>query len=160
MTKQLESGQPWASRSANITRIGSGMTPIGASRRDEDDRGDRPDQAQPQPRQPSMMTNLLVTAAVALISGVIGAMGYSQFFGPKPGESSSSQSKTEAASNRESSSKQQVGRETQHRVGHGVEHPDVDLVRDPGIQLSPGGGRAEAADQEPQSKDRSARRAG
>ena len=56
-----------------------------------------------------MMTNLLITAAVALISGVIGAMGYSYFFGPKPDESSSSQSKTEAGSNKESSSKSKSG---------------------------------------------------
>ena len=59
--------------------------------------------------QPSMMTNLLITAAVALICGVIGAMGYSHFFGPKPGEASSSQSKTEAGSNKESGAKSKSG---------------------------------------------------
>ena len=70
-----------------------------------------------------MMTNLLITAAVALISGVIGAMGYSHFFGPKPGEPASSQSKTEAGSNKESSSKTKSGRRSEDGVGQGVEHP-------------------------------------
>ena len=40
-----------------------------------------------------MMTYAILTA-VALVCGVIGAMGYSHFFGPKPGEPSSSQSQT------------------------------------------------------------------
>jgi len=72
---------------------------------DKDGRGDQRDQAQPHPQQPSMLKNLLITATVALICGVLGAMGYSHFFGSKPGEPSSSQSKTEAGSSQESSSK-------------------------------------------------------
>ncbi len=43
-------------------------------------------------------------AAVGLVCGVLGAMGYLYFFGPKPGDASSSQSKTDAGSNQESSS--------------------------------------------------------
>ena len=76
---------------------------------DKDDRGDRRGEAQPRSRQPSMITNLLTTAAVALICGVIGAMGYSHFFGSKSGDPSSSQSKTEAGSSQESNSKTRSG---------------------------------------------------
>ena len=72
---------------------------------DKDGRGDQRDQAQPHPQQPSMLKNLLITATVAAIFGVLGAMGYSHFFGSKSGEPSSSQSKTEAGSSQESSSK-------------------------------------------------------
>ena len=50
-----------------------------------------------------MMPNLLITAVLSLISGVIGAMGYSHFFGDKSGEPSWCQSRTEGGSNQESS---------------------------------------------------------
>jgi hypothetical protein len=43
-----------------------------------------------------MFRNLLSTATVAAIFGVLGAMGYSHFFGSKPGDPSLFQSKTEA----------------------------------------------------------------
>jgi len=72
---------------------------------DKDDHGDQRDQAQPRPRQPLMLKNLLITATVAAIFGVLGAMGYSHFFGSKSGEPSSSRSMTEAGSSQESSSK-------------------------------------------------------
>ncbi len=72
---------------------------------DKDGRGDQRDQAQPHPQQPSRLKNLLITATVAAIFGVLGAMGYSHFFGSKSGEPSSSRSKTEAGSSQESSSK-------------------------------------------------------
>jgi hypothetical protein len=62
-------------------------------RGDDDDRDDRDeDQAgrgpSPRPQQPSTMKHLAVTAGVALLCGVVGAMGYSHFFGPKSDESS------------------------------------------------------------------------
>ncbi len=72
---------------------------------DKDGRGDQRDPAQPHPQQSSMLKNLLITAMVAAIFGVLGAMGYSHFFGSKSGEPSSSQSKTEVVSSQESSSK-------------------------------------------------------
>ena len=56
--------------------------------RDRADRGDRPREG---PR-PSMTKTLLITAGVAMLCGVIGAMGYSYFFGSKP-ESSADQSR-------------------------------------------------------------------
>ena len=46
---------------------------------DQEDRGEDGSRQQ----QPSMMKNLLITAGVALVCGVIGAMGYAYFFGPK-----------------------------------------------------------------------------
>ncbi len=58
-------------------------------------------QAQPEPRQSSFVTYVLVMA-ISLISGAIGAMGYSHIFAPKPGEPSSSQSRTAAGSSRRS----------------------------------------------------------
>ncbi len=56
-----------------------------------------------EPKKRSLVTTVIVTAAVASVCGVIGAMGYLYFFGPKPGDSSSSQAKTEAGSHQESS---------------------------------------------------------
>ncbi len=46
---------------------------------------------------------VLMTAAIGLISGVIGAIGYSHFLGSTPGEPSSSGSRPEAASSQGSS---------------------------------------------------------
>jgi hypothetical protein len=43
-----------------------------------------------------MFTNLLSTATVAALFGVLGAMGYSHFFGSKSGDPSSFQSKAQA----------------------------------------------------------------
>jgi hypothetical protein len=67
------------------------------------DRGERP----PPPR--STMKSLLATGAVALVCGVIGAMGYSYFFGPKPQASASTQSGKQAGSKGESAGKSQDG---------------------------------------------------
>jgi len=69
-----------------------------ASRRDQDERV----QAHPNPRQPATSANPILTAVIALICGVAGAAGYSYFFAPKPAEPS--QSKTEAAADKKSSS--------------------------------------------------------
>jgi hypothetical protein len=52
---------------------------------------------------------LVITALVALVSGAIGAMGYSYYFGASPQASSSSQAKTEARSRDDSSRKGTVG---------------------------------------------------
>ena len=56
-----------------------------ASQQDADRGGDREDRGDDRSRQkqPSMMKSILITAGVALVCGVIGAMGYSYFFGPK-----------------------------------------------------------------------------
>ncbi len=43
--------------------------------RDQEDRGEDRSRREPQ-QQPSMIKNLLITASVALVCGVIGAMGY------------------------------------------------------------------------------------
>jgi hypothetical protein len=51
------------------------------------DRNDRQDQPQPQ-QQPSTMKILLISAGTALLCGVIGAMGYSYFFGSESDKSS------------------------------------------------------------------------
>jgi hypothetical protein len=87
-------------------------------RRDEGDGdgGDEPDHRQDQPQsqqqQPSMMKNLLITAVVALVCGVIGAMGYSYFFGSKSDESSS---KNQSGTRKESSSKKKSGGGSQEK---------------------------------------------
>ena len=71
-----------------------------ARQHDRDRRGDQEDRGEdrsPQ-QQPSMMKNLLTTAGVALVCGVIGATGYAHFFGPKPEGSRSDQSQGESDS--------------------------------------------------------------
>jgi hypothetical protein len=78
-----------------------------APRRGEDDGGGERGKAQHQ--QPARTTSLLTTAAIALICGVIGAMGYSYFFGSKSDESSAKQANSEAGSNKESSVKSKAG---------------------------------------------------
>ena len=57
-------------------------------------------------QQPSMMKNLLMTASVALVCGVIGAMGYSYFFGPKSAgpKSKESQGKSDSGPEKKSGS--------------------------------------------------------
>ena len=62
-------------------------------------------------QQPSMTRSLLITAGVALVCGVIGAMGYAYFFGPKSKGSSSegSQGKSDSSSKKESGSKEKAG---------------------------------------------------
>ena len=76
-------------------------------RRDEDRRGDQEHRMHHQ-GQHSMMS-LLITAGVALIFGLIGAIGYSYFFGSKSDESSSSHSGKDAGSQQESGSKGSSG---------------------------------------------------
>ena len=76
--------------------------------RRDDDRSQQRDR-QPQP-QPSMTKNLLITAGVALLCGVIGAMGYSYFFESKSDKSSDqSQDKNNSSSKKKSSSKKSGG---------------------------------------------------
>ena len=108
---------------------------------DKDDRGDQRAPAQPRPRQPSMITNLLITATVALICGVFGAMGYSYFFGSKPGEPSSSQSKTEAGSSQESSSK------TKSDGGPNTDSANASSNRASTSSATPGSSSANEADE-------------
>jgi hypothetical protein len=61
--------------------------------------------------QPSMMKHLLITAGVALVCGVIGAMGYAYLFGPNSKGSSpeGSQGKSDSSSKKESGSKEKSG---------------------------------------------------
>ena len=63
------------------------------------DRSDHRNQPQAQ-NQPSLMKNLLVTAGVAAICGLVGAVGYSYFFGSESGKNSSdpSQGKSQSSS--------------------------------------------------------------
>ena len=58
-----------------------------------------------------MIKNLLITASVALVCGVIGAMGYSHFFGPKSKGSSpdQSQGKSDSGSKNEPGPKEKSG---------------------------------------------------
>ena len=75
---------------------------------DQEDRGD--DRSRQQ--QPSMMKSILITAGVALVCGVIGAMGYAYFFGPKSKGSSSEgpQGKSDSSSKKESGPEREVRR--------------------------------------------------
>ena len=107
-----------------------------------------------------MLKNLLITAMVAAIFGVLGAMGYSHFFGSKSGEPSSSRSKTEAGLSQESSSKTKSDGGPNTDSANASSNQALNLGRDPRIQLSQGGRRAEAADHEPQPTNRSVRRTG
>lgn len=50
------------------------------------------------PPQPSIMSSLMMTAAIALVAGLIGAFGYSYMAGPTPGKSSSHQSQSSGGS--------------------------------------------------------------
>ena len=63
-------------------------------------------------QQPSMMKSLLITAGVALVCGVIGAMGYSYFFGPKSEGPfvGRAQNKSDSGSKTESGPKEKSGR--------------------------------------------------
>ncbi len=83
----------------------------GDSGRKEDDGHDDqpPERDQPQQQQPSMMKNLLMTAGVALICGVIGAAGYLYFLGAKPEESPSSQKKPDSESAKEATENKKSG---------------------------------------------------
>ena len=58
-----------------------------------------------------MMKNILVTGWVALVCGVIGAMGFAYFFGPKSKGSSSegSQGESDSGSKKESGPKEKAG---------------------------------------------------
>ncbi len=84
-----------------------------APQQDADRRGDQEDRGEDRSRQqqPSMMKSILITAGVALVCGVIGAMSYAYFFGPKsrgPG-SEESQSKGDSDSTKDSSPKDKSG---------------------------------------------------
>ena len=75
--------------------------------RDQERRGDD----RSRQHQPSMLKNLLITAGVALVCGVIGAMGYAYCFGPKSKGSSpkGSQGKSGSSSKKESGSEEKSG---------------------------------------------------
>jgi hypothetical protein len=65
----------------------------------------------PRQERPSMIKHLLITASVALVCGVSGAMGYVYFFGPTSKESSpdQSQAKSDPGSKKKSDSKVKPG---------------------------------------------------
>ena len=68
-----------------------------------------------------MMKNLLITAGVALACGVIGAMGYSYFFGPKSAgpKSKESQGKRDSGSTKESGPEKKSGSAESKESGKG-----------------------------------------
>ncbi len=72
-------------------------------------------------QQPSMMKNLLITAGVALACGVIGAMGYSYFFGPKSAgpKSKESQGKSDSGSTKDSGPEKKSGSAESKESGKG-----------------------------------------
>ena len=117
-----------------------------AAGRDGGRRDDQREQTPSTAHQPSIMMNVMITGAVALVCGVLGAMAYSHFAGPKPGEPSKSQAKTDAGSDQKSSVNGKSGGE-----------PKTDSTKRPSAQAStpasnselnsiPGGGRLEATD--------------
>jgi cytoskeletal protein RodZ len=110
--EQLPSGRPAPVASTIVTTAPKERLRENANRasgHDEERQGDQRAQSHVPPHRPSMMLNLMLTAVVALGCGVLGAMGYSHYFSPKPGESSSSQTKTDAGSKKASSPKSEAG---------------------------------------------------
>ncbi|MGO9921959.1 MAG: hypothetical protein ACLQIB_45595 [Isosphaeraceae bacterium] len=91
---------------------------------DAHDRSEEGERAQPPPAQPARMKNLLVIAAVGLVSGTIGAMGYSYIFGPGTGDASSSLSRTKAGSNQEASSHSNPGGGSPTEAAQGSSTPE------------------------------------
>ena len=87
--------------------------------------GDRQDQAPPVPRQPSMLIHMLITAVVSLCCGAVGAMGYSHFFGPDPGDPHPSHSQADAGLHKESTANGKSG-----------EGSTAEPAHDPSIQAS------------------------
>ena len=91
-------------RAANdpVERRPTGGDSQDKSRRDaatkNDDYGDHPANRPSPPAQPSMINHVFMTAGIALVCGVIGAFGYSYFFGSKAKESSSYQSQAKSNS--------------------------------------------------------------
>ncbi len=85
--------------------------------RDHEDRGDD----RSRQKQPSVTKSLLITAGVALVCGVIGAMGYSYFFGPKSRgpTSEESQGKSDSGSTKVSSPKEKSGSGESKESGKG-----------------------------------------
>jgi cytoskeletal protein RodZ len=108
-TAHLDSAHPEQVAATRVTTVGS--SPI--MDRAPKGRGEGRSQVQPpqqsQSIQPSMVKLVLVAAAVSLICGVIGAVGYTHFFAPTPRDASSSQSQTHVGSNSESKSTRSGG---------------------------------------------------
>ncbi len=76
------------------------------ARREDDGHDDKSHgKADPQRSRPSKLKSLLTTAVVALICGVIGAAGYSHFFGPKPADDSAAKNKPDSKSSQAASEK-------------------------------------------------------
>ena len=76
----------------------AGRSVAGKGRPDRPDREPATQEPAPAAQEPSMMKNLLMTAVVGLLSGVVGAAGYTHFFGAKPEESGSAEKKPATAS--------------------------------------------------------------
>jgi hypothetical protein len=97
-----ESGQP-AQVAPGLQRDRQRDDPVRRTNKTDDVQGNQQDHdAQTHRRQPALV--FVTTFAIALLAGVIGAMGYLHFFGPKPVERSSS-SQSEAKSGKDSSLK-------------------------------------------------------
>ena len=98
-----------------------------------------------------MMKSFLITASVALVCGVIGAMGYAYFFGPKSKGSSSeeSQGKSDSGSTKDSGPEKKSGSGESKESGKRVERAGVDHELDPRRLVVQRWGYAQAADQGP-----------
>jgi hypothetical protein len=107
-----QAGEPDLHRVSGVRTVVSEPDPRhGEDRgRDQEDRGEDRSRRERQQR-PSMIKNLLITASVALVCGVIGAMGYAHFFGPKSKGSSpdQSQGKSDSGSKNEPGPKEKSG---------------------------------------------------
>ena len=89
-TAHLDSAHPEQVAATRVTTVGSSPIMDRAPKGRGEERGKPQQQEQPQQQsqshQPSMMKLVLVTAAVSLICGVIGAVGYTHFFAPASGD--------------------------------------------------------------------------
>jgi hypothetical protein len=84
---QLQPGQHGAAAPAWITTTASDRQPDDVDRSSKRVALPRPQDREPPPPRPksaSMAPNLLLTAAVSLVCGVLGAMSYFHFYGYKP----------------------------------------------------------------------------
>ena len=101
----------------------NGQSKNRGGKQDADRVQDKEDLGENESRQqrPSMMKNLLITAGVALVCGVIGAMGYSYFLGPKSAGSMSreSQGKSDSGPTKDSGPEKKSGNAESQALGKG-----------------------------------------
>jgi hypothetical protein len=92
-------------------------------------------------QQPSMTKSLLITAGVALVCGVIGAMSYAYFFGPKSSGrgSEESQSNGDSSPKKESGSKEKSGGGDSKQSGKESDAQASTANSIPGVSFAKGG---------------------